>query len=257
MNDTWILTAGLLLPFAGTALGAAMVYVLPGLLPEKTERMLLGFAGGVMTAAAFYSLLLPAQEMAQGPKWMPVCGGFLLGTLFLLALDHIVPHMHALSDAQEGPEVPLKKTTKLFLAVTMHNLPEGMAAGAVLAGWIDGSAAVTMMSALALCVGIAVQNFPEGAILSMPLSAAMSKNKAFLYGAASGLVEPVGALVTLVSGHFAAAILPWLLSFAAGAMLYVTVEELIPQSQAGSHSNIPSLAFAFGFLLMTLLDTAL
>ena len=225
------------------------------------QRVLTGFAAGVMVAASIWSLLIPAMEESQSMgQWafVPAVTGFWAGILFLLFLDRMIPHLHMNSGKAEGPESSLKKTTMLVLAVTLHNLPEGMAVGAVYAGWMSGDAGITAMGALALSLGIAIQNFPEGAIISMPLRAeGVSRRKAFLYGTLSGIVEPVGAALTIVSAGFAVPFLPYLLSFAAGAMLYVVVEELIPEMSEGKHSNVGTLLFAAGFTVMMTLDVAL
>ena len=253
--------AGVLLPFLGTTLGAGCVLFMKKELNEAVRRGLTGFAGGVMVAASVWSLLVPAMEQAAGMgRWafLPAVVGFWLGILFLLALDRIVPHLHQGSDEPEGPKVALKRTTMLILAVTLHNIPEGMAVGAVIAGWLEGSATVTMAGALTLALGIAIQNFPEGAIISMPLrSEGMGKGRAFAWGMLSGAVEPVAAQLTIWAAHFVAPVLPYLLSFAAGAMIYVVVEELIPEMSQGHHSNLGTVFFAVGFTLMLTLDVAL
>lgn len=215
---------------------------------------MLGFAAGVMTAASIF-LILPAMEQSG---WLPAAAGFLLGIGFLLLLDELVPHVHVISQEAEGLPVPWKRTTKLFFAITLHNLPEGMAVGVVLAGLLDGSTVMSTSAALALCLGIALQNVPEGAVLSMPLHAeGMPKTRAFGFGALSGVIEPVGAGLTILCRQWILPFLPWLLAFAAGAMLYVVVEELVPQSQNGKHSNIGTVAFALGFAAMMVLDSAL
>ena len=251
-SQLWL---GLGLPLAGTVLGSALVFVLRGAIPQKTEKAMLGFAAGVMTAASIFSLILPAMEQSG---WIPAAAGFLIGIGFLLLLDEIVPHMHVMSEEAEGLATPWSRTTKLFFAITLHNLPEGMAVGVVLAGVLDGSTAMSAAAALALSLGIALQNVPEGAVLSMPLHAdGMSKSRAFWFGALSGVIEPVGAGLTILCRSWIQPFLPWLLAFAAGAMLYVVVEELVPQSQAGKHSNIGTVAFALGFAAMMVLDSAL
>ncbi len=252
---------GLLIPFAGTTLGAAMVFLMRKTLNDKIEKALLGFASGIMIAASVWSLLIPAIEMA-GEKgslpWLPPSVGFLLGIGFLLLLDTVTPHIHLGSADPEGPKTNLKKTTMLVLAVTLHNIPEGMAVGVTFAGVLSGSAGITMAGAMALSVGIAIQNFPEGTIISMPLrSEGMSKPKAFLMGALSGIVEPISAFLTILLTEIIVPALPYLLSFAAGAMIYVVVEELIPESQSGRHSNIGTLGVAAGFAVMMILDVAL
>jgi ZIP family zinc transporter len=255
MNVLWI---ALVLPFLGNTLGAAAVWFLKGGLKEKTQRALLGFAAGVMMAASVFSLLLPAMESAPKLPWLVAAGGFLIGIFFLLLLDECIPHMHGENGEAEGPNVPLKKSTKLFLAMTLHNLPEGMAVGAVCAGLLDGSGVVGLSSVVILSLGIAIQNFPEGAVLSLPLhSNGMSKPKAFLWAALSGITEPLGCLIAIVLAPWLSSILPWLLAFAAGAMMYVVCEELIPQSNQGSHSNVGVVSIALGFALMMVLDSAL
>lgn len=252
---------GLLIPFVGTALGAGMVFFLKKDMSILTKKALLGFASGVMIAASVWSLLIPAIEMAeeQGKTgWLPAAVGFLLGILFLLVLDTIIPHLHLDDKEPEGMKANLKKSTMLVLAVTLHNIPEGMAVGVVFAGVLIGNTGISVAAALALAVGIAIQNFPEGAIISMPLrSEGFSKKRAFLYGAASGIVEPLAAIVTILLADMVVPILPYLLAFAAGAMIYVVVEELIPESQMGEHSNIGTIGVAIGFVLMMILDVAL
>ncbi len=255
--QVWI---GILLPFLGTSLGAAMVFVLKGRISDGVQRMLTGFAAGVMVAASFWSLLQPALDGAEHMgklSFIPAAVGFLVGIGFLLLLDNMTPHMH-MDEQSEGPRSSLKRTTKLILAVTLHNIPEGMAVGVVYAGWIAGNADVSRAAALTLALGIALQNFPEGAIVSMPLRAAgMPKGKTFLYGMLSGVVEPVAALITIAAASAVVSILPYLLAFAAGAMFYVVVEELIPEMSEGEHSNMGTVAFALGFVLMMVLDVAL
>ena len=237
---------GLMIPFLGTALGSACVLFMKDRMNPMLQRALTGFAAGVMVAASIWSLLIPAVA------------GFWLGILFLLVLDRIVPHLHMNSDKAEGPESSLQKTTMLVLAVTLHNLPEGMAVGVVYAGLLAGNSGITATGALALSLGIAIQNFPEGAIISMPLRAeGVSKKKAFLYGALSGAVEPIGAALTILAAGLFVPVLPYLLSFAAGAMLYVVVEELIPEMSEGEHSNVGTILFAVGFAVMMALDVAL
>lgn len=251
---------GIMLPFLGTSLGAAMVFVLRDQMSVGIQRMLTGFAAGVMVAASFWSLLQPALDGAESMgklSFIPAAVGFLVGIGFLLLLDNITPHMH-MDQQTEGPKSNLKRTTKLILAVTLHNIPEGMAVGVVYAGWMTGEASVSAAGALALALGIALQNFPEGAIVSMPLRAAgMPKGKTFLYGVLSGAVEPVASLITIVAASAVASVLPYTLSFAAGAMMYVVVEELIPEMSEGEHSNVGTIAFALGFVLMMILDVAL
>jgi ZIP family zinc transporter len=251
---------GLLMPFIGTSLGAAMVFILKKEISMNTQKILSGFAAGVMTAASFWSLLQPAIESSEDMgtlAFMPAAAGFLTGVGFLLLLDVLTPHMH-LDHQEEGPQSGLKRTTKLILAVTLHNIPEGMAVGVVYAGFLAHNAGITAAGALALSLGIAIQNFPEGAIISMPLCAeGASKSRAFLGGMASGVVEPIGALLTIAAARHVVPLLPYLLSFAAGAMVYVVVEELIPDMSHGEHSNVGTVLFAVGFTLMMALDVAL
>ena len=258
MNTETIL--GILIPFAGTSLGAAMVFVLRKEISTNLQKILTGFAAGVMVAASFWSLLQPALESSEHMgtlAFLPAAAGFLIGVGFLLLLDVITPHMH-LDHQDEGPRSGLKRTTKLILAVTLHNIPEGMAVGVVYAGFRSGNAGITGAGALALALGIAIQNFPEGAIVSMPLRAeGMSKGKTFLYGALSGVVEPIAAAVTIVAAGTVVPVMPYLLAFAAGAMMYVVVEELIPEMSEGQHSNWGTIAFALGFVLMMVLDVTL
>lgn len=255
------LARGLLLPFIGTSLGAACVFLMKGELNRQLQRALTGFAAGVMVAASVWSLLIPALEQAEAldlPVFLPAVVGFWAGILFLLLLDHFIPHLHLNSSEAEGPKSSLQRATMLVLAVTLHNIPEGMAVGVVYAGWLAGEANISAMGALALSLGIAIQNFPEGAIISMPLTAeGVKKPRAFLYGMLSGVVEPLGALLTIFAAGLILPALPYLLSFAAGAMLYVVVEELIPEMSEGHHSNIGTLFFAAGFTLMLALDVAL
>lgn len=255
------ITLGLMIPFLGTTLGSAMVFFMRKEMNKKIEKMLLGFAAGVMIAASVWSLLIPAIDMAeeQGKiAWIPATIGFLGGMAFLLVLDTLIPHLHLESSEPEGIEANLKKTTMLVLAVTLHNIPEGMSVGVTFAGAIIGNAGVTMAGAFALAVGIAIQNFPEGAIISMPLrSEGVSRLRSFAYGALSGIVEPVGALITILLAKQIVPAIPFLLAFAAGAMIYVVVEELIPESQSGEHSNIGTIGVAFGFVIMMILDVAL
>lgn len=252
---------GLLIPFAGTTLGAAAVFFMGDNFNKKLEKLLLGFASGVMIAASVWSLLIPALEMSERKgafAFFPAAFGFLLGMGFLLLLDSLIPHLHLDSDEPEGIKTPLKKTTMLVLAVTLHNFPEGMAVGVTFAGVIVGNSGITLAGAMALAVGIAIQNFPEGAIISMPLrSEGVSKRKSFLYGMLSGIVEPIGAFITIVLTRQVVPFLPYILSFAAGAMIYVVVEELIPEAQSGEHTNIGTIGVAFGFVLMMVLDVAL
>ena len=251
----------LLLPFLGTSLGAGGVFFLKEKLNLMLQRSLTGFAAGVMVAASVWSLLVPAMDQAEDMgRWafLPAVIGFWLGVLFLLALDRTIPHLHQNSSQPEGPHTRLKRTTMLVLAVTLHNIPEGMAVGVVLAGWMAGNSGITAAGTLALSLGIALQNFPEGAIISMPLRAeGMGKGRAFLYGVLSGIVEPLAAGLTMLAAGLILPALPYLLSFAAGAMIYVVVEELIPEASAGEHSNLGTLFFAAGFTIMLALDVAL
>ena len=255
------LVIGLAIPFLGTTLGAAMVFLMKNKINNKIEKLLLGFASGVMIAASIWSLLIPAIEMSESQgkiAWVPAAIGFLLGITFLLVLDSVIPHMHLKSNKPEGIKSKLKKTTMMVFAVTLHNIPEGMAVGVTFAGALTQNAGITMAGAFALAIGIAIQNFPEGAIISMPLkSEGMSKPKAFLYGTLSGIVEPIGAMITILLTNTVVPMLPYLLAFAAGAMIYVVVEELIPESQAGEHSNIGTIGVAIGFVVMMILDVAL
>lgn len=257
----WIKVAqGILIPFLGTSLGAACVFFMRGKVSERLSKALTGFASGIMVSASFFSLIAPALEQSSDKgklAFVPATIGFLVGMLFLLVLDVIIPHIH-MDNSEEGLKSGLKRTTKLVLAVTLHNLPEGMAVGIVYAGWVYGDDSISMTSALALAIGIALQNFPEGAIVSMPLCAeGMSKPKTFLLGVLSGVVEPVGALLTILAAGFFLPILPYLLCFAAGAMFYVVVEELIPEMKEGKHSNVGTVMFAVGFALMMALDVGL
>ena len=254
------IVGGILIPFLGTGLGAAMVFFLKKQISENLQKVLTGFAAGVMVAASFWSLLQPALESSERLgklSFLPAAVGFLVGIGFLLLLDIATPHMH-MDRQEEGPESGLKRTTKLILAVTLHNIPEGMAVGVVYAGWLSGEAGVSQTAALALALGIAIQNFPEGAIVSMPLLAeGMPKGKTFFYGVLSGAVEPIAALVTILAASAVVPVLPYLLAFAAGAMFYVVVEELIPEMSEGRHSNWGTIAFSLGFVLMMILDVSL
>ena len=251
---------GILIPFIGTSLGAAMVFFLRKQISDGLQKVLTGFAAGVMVAASFWSLLQPALDSSEEMgklSFIPAAVGFIIGIGFLLLLDVVTPHMH-MDQQVEGPKSGLKRTTKLILAVTLHNIPEGMAVGVVYAGWLSGKSDISAAAALALALGIAIQNFPEGAIVSMPLRAeGMSKGKTFWYGVLSGIVEPIAAALTIVAASAVVPILPYLLSFAAGAMMYVVVEELIPEMSEGKHSNVGTIAFALGFVLMMILDVAL
>ncbi len=252
---------GLMIPFIGTALGAGCVFFLKGALNRSVQRGLTGFAAGVMVAASIWSLLIPAMEGSSDLgqfAFIPAVIGFWVGTLFLLVLDHIIPHLHMNAKNAEGPHSRLSRTTMLCLAVTLHNIPEGMAVGAIYAGWLSGSEGITLGAALALSLGIAIQNFPEGAIISMPLRAAgMGKWRAFGGGVLSGAVEPIGGALTILATALIVPILPYALSFAAGAMLYVVVEELVPEMSEGEHSDVGVISFAAGFSLMMMLDVAL
>ena len=255
-----VIIGGTLLPFLGTGLGAAMVFFLKNQISENLQKILTGFAAGVMVAASFWSLLQPALDgsAALGTlSFVPAAVGFLIGIGFLLLLDEITPHTH-MDRQDEGPKSGLKRTTKLILAVTLHNIPEGMAVGVVYAGWLTGNSGISQAGALALALGIAIQNFPEGAIVSMPLLAeGMPKSKTFWYGVLSGAVEPVAAWITILAASAVVPVMPYLLAFAAGAMMYVVVEELIPEMSEGKHSNIGTVAFSLGFVLMMVLDVAL
>ena len=252
---------GLLLPFVGTSLGAAMVFFLREEIKPWLQKLLLGFASGVMIAASVWSLLIPSINMAAdsgGVEWLPAVAGFLMGMFALLLLDSLVPHLHLDSAEPEGVKSGFGRSAMLVLAVTLHNIPEGMAVGVVFAGVMTQSAELSMAAAMALSFGIAIQNFPEGAIVSMPLkNSTRSRSKAFAYGVASGVVEPLAAIITIFLIDILHPILPYLLAFAAGAMIYVVVEELIPESQAGKHSNIGTIGVAIGFALMMMLDVAL
>ena len=259
MNQNTLI--GILIPFAGTALGSAMVFFMKKEMNERLQKLLLGFASGVMMAASVWSLLIPAIDMTEqkgGIPWFPPAAGFLLGMGFLLVLDTLTPHLHFTDEKPEGVPAHLKKTTMLVLAVTLHNIPEGMAVGVTFAGVLTENTTMTLAGAFALSVGIAIQNFPEGAIISLPLkSEGASRGRAFLYGLLSGVVEPAGALLTILLASQIAPALPYLLAFAAGAMLYVVVEELIPEASQGEHSNLGTIGFAVGFTLMMILDVAL
>ena len=252
---------GILIPFLGTTLGACCVFFMRQSLGERVQRMLIGFAAGVMVAASMWSLLIPAIEQSEGLgkfAFVPAAVGFWAGILFLLSLDHVIPHLHQNSDEAEGPKGELHRTTMMVLAVTLHNIPEGMAVGVVYAGYLAGSTQISAAGAMALSLGIAIQNFPEGAIISMPLRAeGMGKGRAFLRGMLSGIVEPIGAVLTILAARLISPALPYLLSFAAGAMLYVVVEELIPEMSQGKHSDIGTIFFAVGFSVMMALDVAL
>lgn len=252
---------GILIPFLGTTLGAACVFFMKRSLGDLVQRSLAGFAAGVMVAASIWSLLIPAIEQSEDLgklSFFPTFAGFWAGVLFLLMLDRLIPHLHVGSDQAEGPKSKLGRTTMMVLAVTLHNIPEGMAVGVMYAGFLAGNSQITAAGALALSIGIAIQNFPEGAIISMPLRAeGESKVRAFVGGVLSGIVEPIGAVLTILAAQLVIPALPYLLSFAAGAMLYVVVEELIPEMSQGRHSNIGTVFFAVGFSVMMVLDVAL
>jgi len=249
---------GLVIPFIGTTLGASMVFLMKNKINNKLEKILLGFASGVMVSASVWSLLIPSIDMAKEQNiilWIPATVGFVFGIIFLLVLDNIIPHLHIKSKEPEGLKSKIGKSTMMVLAVTLHNIPEGMAVGVALAGAISGNSSITIAGAIALSIGIAIQNFPEGAIISLPLKEeGNSKFKSFLYGTLSGLVEPLGGLITVLLTSLVVPILPYLLSFAAGAMIYVVVEELIPESQVGKHSNLGTIGFSIGFIIMMILD---
>ena len=251
---------GILIPFLGTSLGAAMVFFLKKQISSGVQKALTGFAAGVMVAASFWSLLQPALESSAHLgtfAFMPAAVGFLIGMGFLLALDMITPHMH-MDRQNEGPRSGFRRTTKLILAVTLHNIPEGMAVGVVYAGYLAGDTGITAAGALVLALGIAIQNFPEGAIVSMPLLAeGMPRRKTFWMGVLSGAVEPAAAVVTLLAAGLVTPVMPYFLAFAAGAMMYVVVEELIPEMSEGKHSNIGTIAFSMGFVVMMILDVTL
>ena len=253
--------SAVLIPFLGTTIGSAFVFFMKGSMNRTLQRSLTGFAAGVMVAASVWSLIIPALEQSEHLgklSFLPAFVGVWLGFLFLLALDYIIPHLHLNSDTPEGAPSNLGKSTMMVLAVALHNLPEGMAVGVVIAGWLAGDPSISYPGLLALSLGIAIQNMPEGAIISMPLkSNGMGRGRAFSYGVASGIIEPIGALVTLVMAPLILPVLPYLLAFAAGAMLYVVVEELIPEMSQGEHSNIGTIFFAVGFTLMMVLDVAL
>ena len=257
----WNVLAGLLIPFAGTALGSAGVFFMKKEMGNKVQKALTGFASGVMVAASIWSLIIPAMDQSEGMgklSFAPAAVGFWIGILFLLLLDSVIPHLHLHADKAEGPNAKLKRSTMMVLAVTLHNIPEGMAVGVVFAGMLAGKTGITVGGALALSIGIAIQNFPEGAIISMPLRAeGKTKGRAFLDGMLSGAVEPIGAALTIIAAGLVIPALPYLLSFAAGAMMYVVVEELIPEMSEGEHSNVGVILFAVGFTLMMALDVAL
>ena len=257
----WNILLGILIPFVGTTLGSAMVFFMRREMNGRVQKALLGFASGVMIAASVWSLLIPAIEMSEEQSniaWVPAAIGFLLGIGFLLLLDTLTPHIHLTEEEPEVIKADLKKTTMLVLAVTLHNIPEGMAVGVTFAGVMTGNTTITLAAAFVLAIGIAIQNFPEGAIISMPLRGeGISRRRAFLYGTASGIVEPIAAFITILLTGLVVPILPYLLAFAAGAMIYVVVEELIPESQSGKHTNIGTIGVAVGFVMMMVLDVAL
>lgn len=253
--------SAILLPFMGTVIGSAFVFFMKGEMSRTLQRALMGFASGVMVAASIWSLIIPSMDQAAHMgkfAFVPAFAGVWGGILFLLLLDRLIPHLHLNSECPEGKECNLGKSTMMVLAVALHNLPEGMAVGVVVAGWMTGNESISVAAAFALAIGIAIQNLPEGAIVSMPLkSNGMKKGKAFGYGVLSGIVEPIGAVLTILLANLVVPVLPYLLSFSAGAMLYVVVEELIPEMSEGEHSNIGTIFFAAGFTLMMVLDVAL
>lgn len=261
MNDIQRSLLGLSIPLIGTSLGAAMVFLLRKNMKAIVHKSLLGFASGVMIAASVWSLIIPAINMSEGgeiPAWVPAIVGFLIGIFFMLLLDTLIPHLHIDSKNPEGVHSNINKSLMLILAVTLHNIPEGMAIGVVFAGMMNGSGDITAAAAFVLAIGIAIQNFPEGAVISMPLLAnGVSKRRAFIYGLISGVVEPIAALLTIMLTSIVLPVLPYILAFAAGAMIYVVVDELIPESQSGEHSNIATISVALGFSLMMVLDVAL
>ncbi|MDE6786658.1 MAG: ZIP family metal transporter [Muribaculaceae bacterium] len=252
---------GLILPFLGTTLGAACVFLMKDGITPRLQKTLTGFAAGVMVAASVWSLLIPSIEMTGKEGFgsiLPAIVGFLFGILFLLFLDNIIPHQHIDSNESEGPKSHLSKTAKLVFAITLHNLPEGMAVGVALAGVMEHNSYMSIAGAIALSIGIAIQNFPEGAIVSMPLrSAGNSRRKSFLMGTLTGVVEPIGAILTILLASVIVPLLPYLLAFAAGSIMDVVVEERIPETQEGEHSNLGTIGFAFGFILMMVLDVVL
>ena len=252
---------GLLIPLIGTTLGAGCVFFMKNRIRDDIQKILLGFASGVMVAASVWSLLIPSIDMSTALgklSFIPAACGFGLGIAFLLLFDHLIPHLHIGDENPEGPTSNLQKSTMLVLAVTLHNIPEGMAVGVVFAGFIANTGNITLASAIALAIGIAIQNFPEGAIISLPLkNEGISKTRAFLYGFGSGVVEPIAAIVTIFLSSYIIPILPYFLSFAAGAMMYVVIEELIPETAQGNHSNLGTIGFAVGFIIMMILDVSL
>ena len=253
---------GLIIPFTGTTLGAAMVFLLKDEISPNLRKLLLGFASGVMIAAIMWSLLIPSIDMAESQgiaySWLPAATGFAIGICFLLLLDSIIPHLHSSSDEPEGVQSNFKKSTMIILAITLHNIPEGMAVGVVLAGMMEGASNITVASALALAIGIAIQNIPEGAIVSAPLRlAGNSRMKAFVGGTLSGIIEPIAAIITILLIQITLPALPYILAFAAGSMMYVVVEELLPDLQSGKHSNIGIIGLALGFIMMMIMDSVL
>jgi len=261
MSPVMSALAGTTLTFAATALGAATVYLFKRDIPRNMQRILLGFAAGVMIAASVWSLLIPAMEMASEQNhpvsWLPAAGGFVLGGLFLMILDHLLPHLHPNSNESEGLSSSFTRTTMLVLAVTLHNIPEGLAVGLAF-GLAGENSAVSLSGALALCLGMALQNFPEGAAVSLPLKKeGLNNTRSFLLGALSGIVEPIAGVAGVLIAGSITGIMPWLLAFAAGAMIYVVVEELIPEANLGQHSHAGTLSVMLGFLVMMVLDVAL
>ena len=256
-----VILIGVCIPFVGTVLGALLSFFVKDKINEKIEKILLGFAAGVMIAASIWSLINPSIEMSielGALSFVPAAIGFLLGIGFLLALDMLIPHIHANEDKPEGIQSNFKRTTMLLLSVALHNIPEGMAVGVVLAGFYYGNTLITVSGALALAIGIAIQNFPEGAVVSLPLrTEGISKSKSFVMGVLSGVVEPIASIITIFLVQYITPVLPYILSFAAGAMIYVVVEELIPRSQSKNHSNWATISLALGFTLMMILDVAL
>ena len=259
--DISVIAIGLLIPLLGTMSGAAFVFLMRDGMSVRLQKSLLGFASGVMVAASVWSLLIPAMEMVEGRgagAVVPAAIGFLLGMGFLLLIDELTPHLHLGTDKPEGPRSHLSRTAMLALAVTIHNLPEGMAVGVVFAGAESGTSTITLASAIAVSLGIAIQNIPEGAIISMPMRAAdNSRWRSFLIGSLSGAVEPLGALAVLLLASVLVPVLPYMLAFAAGAMFYVVIEELIPEASSGEHSNLSTIGFALGFVLMMVLDVVM
>lgn len=256
-----VILLGLMIPFFGTAFGAACILFMKDEIRPLIQKALLGFAAGVMVAASVWSLLIPAMDMSEDMgkyAFLPAATGFVIGIGFLLLLDRAIPHMHIGSDKTEGPKAALNKSTMLVLAVTIHNIPEGISSGAVFAGLLTHNTNVTLAGAFALSIGIAIQNLPEGFIVSLPVRAeGHGRRKAFLYGTLSGIVEPIAGGITVLLAAYITPVLPYLLAFAAGAMIYVVVEELVPESAEGEHSNIGTIGFAAGFVLMMILDVAL